>query len=404
MRLPNIPPIDVFSFWLGFAVAALLAFVLYLNRALLGRVRAAFGNSLQRFRETLVGGTEQRWREEVAALAQAAHVAGALFPLNQILVAPRLLAPRPALDPNAPAADEDVRDAIPNLPEWPEMAGVYQLPAVGVEAVFKGHDHIVVLGGPGSGKTTLLAHLAERCAEADAALFPEAPTPVFIHAGDLNLAGLAGVAKPSKAELARPLIAAAQMRASALVARQLPGYLQSRLKGSRCLICLDGADELRPAQVAELADWLAPFFKAFPGNRFIVAAGLQGYAPLVQRGLAPLYMAPWGPADFARLIDKWGTVLEQARAKNRFIGAGNVEPHILMGWVSGNNHGRSVFEITLKIWAAFTGDARGNRPGDWLEAYRLRLGLKPQEAGRWGKWRGRCWRMSRAWVCPGPTW
>jgi HEAT repeat protein len=96
-------------------------------------------------------------------------------------------------------------------------------------------------------------------------------------------------------------------------------------------------------------------------------------------------MAPWGPADYRALIEKWGTVLEQARAKNRFIGPGNVEPQILMGWVMANNQGRSAFEVSLKIWAAFTGDARGNRPGDWLEAYRLRLGVKAHEAPALGQ-------------------
>jgi HEAT repeat protein len=386
MRLPKIPPIDVFSFWLGFAAAALLAFGLYQNRERLSWVRAAVRTGLRRLRESLAGGAEHRLREEVSALAQASHLAGALFPLNQILLAPRLQVPRPALDPNAPPADEDLTAVIPDLPEWPEMAGLYQAPALGVEAAFGGKANVVVLGGPGSGKTTLLAHLAWRCAQGDETLFPDTPTPVFIHAGDLQLTGdwlaaPASDAKPSKADLAQPLIAAAQMRVSALAARQLPGHLMSRLKSGRCLIFLDGVDEMPPRHVAEVANWLSACLKEFRGNRVIVAAGLWGYAPLVQRGLAPIYMAPWGPADFNALIQKWGTVLEQARAKNRFIGPGNVEPQVLMGWVMANNQGRSVFEVTLKIWAAFTGDARGNRPADWLEAYRLRLGLKAQEAG-----------------------
>jgi HEAT repeat protein len=385
MRLPKIPPIDVFSFWLGFAIAALLAYMLNLNRERLSRVGAAFRAGLRRFRESLLGGTERRWREEVLALAQTSHLAGALFPLDQILVAPRLRIPHPALDPSAPLADEDVTAVIPDLPEWPELAGLYQAPVFGVDAAFAGQAHVVVLGGPGSGKTTLLAHLAGRCADGDPALFPEAPTPVFIHAGDLHLTGEWDIApgsdaKPNPADLAQPLIAAAQVRASALAARQLPGHLLNRLKGGRCVIFLDGVDEMPPQQVTHVAIWLGAFLKAFRGNRIIAAAGLWGYAPLVQRGLAPIYIAPWGPVDFDALIQKWGTVLEQARAKNRFMGPGQVEPQILMGWVRTNNQGRSVFEITLKLWAAYTGDARGNRPNDWLEAYRLRLGLKPQEA------------------------
>jgi len=390
MRLPKIPTIDVFSFWLGFAVAALLAFGLYLNRERLNRAGAVVRAGLRRLRESLVGGTERRLRDEVATLAQASHVAGALFPLTQILLPPRLLVPHPPADPTAAPADEDLNTVIPVLPEWPDMGGLYQIPSLGVGEAFKGAGNVVVLGGPGSGKTTLLAHLALRCAEGDEALFPESPTPVFIHAGDLNLSGgfgpgPGGQAKPSKADLAQPLIAAVQMRVSALAAPQVPGHLMNRLKNGRCVIFLDGLDEMPLRQVTEVAEWLNACLKEFRGNRVIVAAGVWGHAPLVQRGLAPIYMAPWGPADYRALIEKWGTVLEQARSKGRFIGPGSVEPQILMGWVMAYTQGRSVFEISLKIWAAFTGDARGNQPGDWLEAYQLRLGLKAHDVPALGQ-------------------
>jgi hypothetical protein len=259
MRLPTIPTIDVFSFWLGFAVATLLAFALYRNRERLGLVSAAFRARARRLRESLVGGTERRLREEVSTLAQNSHVAGSLFPLTQILLPPRLLVPQPPRDPTAPPGDEDLNTVIPVLPEWPELGGLYQIPTLGVEAAFQGNGNVLVLGGPGSGKTTLLAHLALRCAEGDEALFPEAPTPVFVHAGDLNLAGgqgASGESKPGKAELAQPLIAAAQMRVSALAAPQLPGHLMNRLKNGRCVIFLDGLDEMPLRQVAEVADWL----------------------------------------------------------------------------------------------------------------------------------------------------
>ena len=349
--------------------------MLYQFRAVLGRVREAGVARLRRLRENLIGGTERRLREEVANLAQTSHVASSLFPLDLILIPPRLLAPDPGFDPTAPLGDDDLTTVIPNLPEWPDMAGLYRLPTLSVEAAFKSSTHVVVLGSPGSGKTTLLAHLATRAAQGDEALFPGNPTPVFVHVADLNLAGQAE-------EVAQPLVAAQQMHISALAAPQLPGHLLGRLKRGQCVIFLDGFDELPPKQVAEVANWLTGFLKAYGENRVIAAAGLWGYAPLVRRDLAPIHLAPWGPEDFRALVKKWGDVLEQARAKNRFIGPGNVAPEILMGWVSYGNQGRSVLEVTLKIWAAFTGDARGNRPGDWLEAYRLRLGAgaKPAEA------------------------
>ncbi len=377
MTLPKLPPIDVFSFWLGFAAAALLAFVLFSFREPLGRARAALRATLRRLREELLGGMERRVREEVTQQAQTAHLAAAIFTLDQILVPPRLLIPPPPIDPTVPPGDEDLTAIIPNLPEWPDLPGLYRVPTLTVEEALAGRTNVVVLGAPGSGKTTLLAHLASRAAAGDEALFPGNPTPIWVHAGDLPLP------VPAEGDVAQPLVAAAQMRASALTAPQIPGHLLRRLKQGACVVFVDGVDELPPAHVAEVAAWLQAFLKTYDAHRLIVAAGQWGYAPLVTRcGLAPVHMAPWGPADFAALIRKWGGWLDEARAKNRFTGPGQVEPAILRGWVSGNNQGRSVFEVTLKLWAAFTGDARGNRPGHWLDAYRLRLGIgaRPEEA------------------------
>jgi HEAT repeat protein len=381
MPLPKIPSIDVFSFWLGFAAAAVIGLVLFWFRGPLGKVADALRARWHRLRESLVVGPERLLRDEVISQTRASHVAGALFPLDRILVAPRLLVPRPPLDPTAPATDEDMTSVIPLLPEWPEMAGLYRLPTLSVEEGFKGEANIVVLGPPGSGKTTLLAHLALRAAQGDETLFPEAPTPVWVHAGDLNLANAASE------DAAQPLIAAVQMRVPALLAQQLARHLPARLRGGHGLILLDGVDELPPKQVTEVANWLAAFLKAYGGNRVIAAAGLWGYGPLLRRGFAPMTIAPWGPEDFRQLALNWERLLLEARAHNQFIGPGRVEPAVLTGWVTTNNQGRSVFEVTLKIWAALTGDARGNGPAAWLEAYRLRLGLsaKPTETAALGK-------------------
>ena len=379
MRLPKLPPLDLFSFWVGFAVAGGLAFLLFLLRKPLARIQEDLTDRWHKLRESLTSGAERSLREDLLKQAQGMHLAGQLFPLDQVLLPPRFLIPDPGFDPTVAPPDEDLTTIIPLIPEWPDLAALYQAPSIDVPTTFKGDSSVVVLAGPGCGKTTLLAHLASRAAAGDTALFPTNPTPVLVHVADLNLPVAEGD------DVAQPLVDAAQARASLIAGRQLPKHLFSRLREGKCLLFLDGFDELPIKQTLEITGWLETFQKAYGGNRLIAAAGLWGHGPLVKLGLAPVHLAPWGPEDYRTLIKKWGTLLEKhLQRKND---PATVDPLVVMGWIGNGNFGRSIFEVTLKIWSAFVGDVRGNRPVDWLEAYLLRcnVGVKAVTTTALGK-------------------
>ncbi|MCC7359235.1 MAG: HEAT repeat domain-containing protein [Anaerolineales bacterium] len=372
MRLPRLPEIDAFSFWLGFLAAAALAYGLYRIRHVLSDYRRNFGRRLRGLREFFIAGLERAVRQDVLRYAQSAHLAGTLFPLDEILLPPRLLLPEPAFDPNAPPQDLDLTSVIPMLPEWPELAGLYRAPSLAPAEALAGGSHLLVLGAPGAGKTTLLAHMASVAAREDTALLPAYHTPIFIHAGDLALPLGAGHTALD------PLLAAANARASALTGSRLPGHLRGRLRDDKCLILLDGLDELPPPIIVEAAAWLRQFMEAYPQHRVVAAAGAQHFAPLLALPFAPVFIAPWSDNDHRALIGRWGAAWEKLirSRKRRGSNAADTDPHLIMGWLSTANQGRSIFEITLKIWAAFAGDARGKRPVDWLEAYVLRHGVK----------------------------
>jgi len=371
MRLPTFPPIDTFSFWLGFASAAFIVLLLYWFRRPLGLARQMLAEEFQRLRESLTAGTEKRLREDTLRFAQTAHLAGSIFALDEILLPPRLLRPEPPLDPTTPPPDEDVEAIIPIIPEWPDLAGIYRAPTLSVEEVFAKDTHLLVMGGPGAGKSTLLAHLATRAAQDDEKLFPGGVTPIFVHAGALDLP------RKPKDDVAQPLIAAALARVSAVTAAQLPQHLRVRLKSYKCAIFIDGFDELLPPQMAQAAQWLQEFLKEYKQHRLVAAAGVWGYGPLTGCGLAPIMLAPWNADDYRELINKWTAAWEQvSRARRKKAGPGEVEMAVMRGWLGSNNQGRTIFEITLKVWAALAGDTRGNRPVDWLEAYLRRHNLK----------------------------
>ena len=366
----RIPPVDVFSFWLGFVVAALLAAAAYRFRPQLASARSRLTRALSSGRDFFASGTERLVREDTLRFAQTSHLAGSLLALEDIRLAPRLLPLPPPYDPTAPPADPDINSVIPVMPEWPDLAAIYRAPGLSPAEALAGGSNLLVIGGPGAGKTTLLAHLATRVSLNDLTLFGQTSTPVFIHAADLALPQAAG------ADVDQPLIAAAQVRASALTSPRLPRHLRQRLRDGRCAILLDGLDELNPGAVAEVAAWLAQFQAAHKQHRVVAAAGLTGYGPLLSLGLAPVMLAPYGREDFHELIRKWGAAWDTLVRASRRRGAADTDTQLIMGWLANGNQGRTIFEVTLKIWAAFAGDARGKRPVDWLEAYVVRHGVK----------------------------
>lgn len=377
MRLPRFPEIDAFSFWLGFLAAVAIGYALYRFRRPLLELRASLLARLSGLRQALTSGAERAIREDLLRFAQTHHLAGTQFALDDVLLPPRLWVAPPPFDPTQPPPDPEVTSVIPTLPEWPEMAAIFRAATLGPAEALAGGAPLVVLGAPGSGKTTLLAHLATRAALGDAVLFPDSPTPVFVHAADLPLP-LTPYADPLQ-----PLVAAALVRASALAAARLPRHLAARLPFNQVLVLLDGLDEVPAAMVADVAAWWAAFQQKYPKARLVAAAGLVHFGPLVRAGAAPVYLAPWGADDYRALIGKWASAWEQYIRKGRKrTTAADTDPQLIVGWLATGNLGRSIFEVTLKTWAAFAGDARGKRPVDWLEAYLLRHGVKP--AGRRG--------------------
>jgi len=370
----RIPPIDPFSFSLGFGTALVLFLVLYWFRRPIGDGLKVIQERIQTFRERLTSGTEFALREDTLRYAQTAHIAGNIFALNEILMTPRLFSPDPGFDPTLPPPDADITSIIPVLPEWPDLSAIYRAETLSIEEAFKDSDKVMILGVPGIGKSTLLAHLASRASQDDEELFPGGVTPLFVHAADLDLP------RAEKDDLAHPLIAAAQARASALTSAQLPRHLDLRIKKFKCAIFLDGLDEMPPAQIAEVSRWVDEFSTQYPHHRWFAAAGPWGYGPLLNLGFAPIVMAGWNAEDYRLLIKKWGTEWEKlvkTRGKKSKAAMPDMDMELILGWIANNNQGRSVLEVTLRVWSALAGDAQGNRPIDWMATYIQRLNLKP---------------------------
>src|SRR5687768_8145686 len=149
MRLPRLPEIDGFSFWLGFAVAVALGYLLYRYRKPLLEQRDALLARFQGVRRSLTSGAERSLREDLLRYAQTQHLAGSLFALDEVLLPPRLWVTPPPFDPTQPLLDTEVTSVIPTLPDWPELAATYQAATLSPAEALAGGAHLLVMGQAG---------------------------------------------------------------------------------------------------------------------------------------------------------------------------------------------------------------------------------------------------------------
>lgn len=221
----------------------------------------------------VTAGVEARYRERVIRWAQCAHALADMGPLEQYFVPPHLIPPLPPPDPKRDAAEAS-------------------LPLTLYDAL-RGHSRILIVGGPASGRTTFLAYLALIHARGTDNLIPSERIPLYIYLPAVDWAsspnGKNGVS-PSQ-----------RLVRSALESVNAPGVaatlLRQALQAGAALILADGWDELDPAAQEAATTWLADLVNALPGNFWIVATGLQRYAPLTDVGFVPLRLQPWGHSE-----------------------------------------------------------------------------------------------------------
>lgn len=186
--------------------------------------------------------------------------------------------------------------------------------------------------------------------------------PILVHLRDIDLtpeayggkSDAAGKAPLKTLDPAEPLVKAITRRFSVVAANTIPRLVYSRLAAGRCLVMLDGFDEIGSAYWPEKLAWLDQFLAMYPENFVIITGPIKGYDPLVNAGFTPLFVRPWADQDFEALVERWAAAWPRMGGTQRNRVPAPDEK--IVKRVMTNNRGRTPLDVTLKAWAAFAGD------------------------------------------------
>ncbi|HZF50272.1 MAG TPA: HEAT repeat domain-containing protein [Polyangiaceae bacterium] len=213
--------------------------------------------------------------------------------------------------------------ALMSLPWSARSAGGTEDVARDFGELFARHRSLVVLGDPGSGKTTLLRWLAVTAASGSFALAARLGTaerllPVPVSVGRLAEVrrGLGGEAVSVPAALTRYF----HDRSVHEDEPRLREFLVGELERGRCLVLLDGLDEVKSDERQVIYQWLESFAAEYPQNRFIVSSRVVGYTGFQLPGdVAEAVLRPFTQAQveryvrvFHRAYVRWETNAEPA--------------------------------------------------------------------------------------------
>jgi predicted NACHT family NTPase len=161
---------------------------------------------------------------------------------------------------------------------------------------------LAIIGAPGGGKTTLLKHMALVLARNRRAGWPlgaprhKTPILLFLREHGAEIAADPTVSLP---EL---------VRRSARFARaaEPPHWFDQQLETGRCVVLLDGLDEVAREEDRRMTvDWVERQIAAYPGCRFALTSRPCGYDARPLNPAVTLQIRPFTPEQVGWFVHRW---------------------------------------------------------------------------------------------------
>ncbi len=362
---------DFYSFLAGFAAASILWLIIWRVRANWFQIRAAITAQTNSVRKKNSSEVEVYLKQTAYRRAQKLHLAASLFPLEDILIPPLVLAPPASPDSDGTLPEVGILDQVfPYMPDWPELAAEYGFYTRSLSEIAANKADIALIGRPGTGKTTALAHLTTEIVQkqvSDERL--NNSFPFFLHILDLNPA-LFG--NPDPADV---LIEAAVEGTSINLQKQARMSIRLALKDSRAILLLDGLDELHPTDLQSALAFLKSLKSHYPDLQIIAPCSDRYVDGLLNIGFKPVAIAPWNRQQIRLFIEKWGatwkSLIFPQITKDGI--PNQPDPLAMENWITTQGLFYTPFEWTQLVWGAYSGDLSGNNPLKAMEAHLKRI-------------------------------
>lgn len=359
---------DQISFWLGFLAASLVWWIFMRSRHHLPGIKKYIQLKLEQARERNRAGVSAYFRQEALRRAQRQHLARGLFPLEEILIPPRLFVPPSYIEPQPENQPEGLAaQIVPYLPDWPEFLSSFHYPSLTPAQVLEHGIRLAIVAPPGGGKSVALADLALHLARKDT----HAPSldrrfPIYLHAHEIQWA-----VDPKEAFAS--LVKASARQVPAFVANRVSHFLHEVFTEGRAVLLIDGLDELPSAAAENASRALGQWCLTFPQLFIAVTANPDELDGLVSLEFFPLAVAPWTYEERRTFAMQWqerwiSRILPEV---NKRLGISGVDPDLLAHWIL-ERTADTPLEWTLKVWAATAGDMIGPGYQNAMDAFILR--------------------------------
>lgn len=202
---------------------------------------------------------------------------------------------------------EKVLEDTPMMLPWSAQAAtVTEEGARSFREIYAKYRSIILLGDPGSGKTTLLRWLAVLAASGSAALDAELDVAERLLPLPVSVGRLAEVKRGLGGEtVSVPDALAGYFRGRSVHEDEvkLRDFLARELERGRCLVLLDGLDEVKSEERLAIYQWLESFAGEYPQNRFVASSRVVGYTGFQLPGeVAEVALRPFTEAQVERYV------------------------------------------------------------------------------------------------------
>ncbi len=161
---------------------------------------------------------------------------------------------------------------------------------------------LAVVGVPGSGKTTLLRHTARHVCRERHGRKRTVPLLLYLRDHAATIAENPDVSLPT---LLRNHLAPYRVH-------EPDGWFEKRLRLGRCLVLLDGLDEVgRLADRLNVSEWVERQTEQYPLNDFIITSRPQGYRTAPIRGATVLQIRSFTNQQVRTLVHTWYQAVER---------------------------------------------------------------------------------------------